>query len=262
MADGSNGGAQVSNIWVRCRDALSRLLDPAEREAVFGDFAGLALTDYQAVKSLLGLVVRRQLRLWKEWTPWFALVAIIMPVSPLLAKLCIELDQGIWPILWMKLHHGISYQTGLSPAARLSGFCFQGVALITWSWTSGFALATLSRKTVWVTGACFFALYLDFARDGWLFGGLSWLIGWAWLPLLTNLLFVLLPAYCGIRQSAKLLHGKLPRIVLLALWTIAMGGLAFWTQGWNQAAMDNWGRGGSALTLSQLALRSDAWKVG
>lgn len=247
-------------MWIRVRDALATLLDPAEREAVFGDYAELALTDRQAVKSLMGLVVRRQLRLWTEWNPWFVLVAVIIPVCPLLARLCAGLTMGIWPSLWMKLHHGVSYRTGLSPGALLSEFCFQAAALITWSWTSGFALGTLSRRTIWISGTLFVGLYIDLATDGWLFSTvLSWSTGWPWLPLLIDFLFVLLPVYCGIRQSSKVLNLKSPRMVLLALWTITMGGLVLWTQGWGQAAIDNWSRGGSALTLSQLVQYIEAW---
>ena len=74
----------MSRLRVRLRDALLRSLDPAEREAVFGDFVELAMTDRQVVKSLLGLVMRRQLRLWKHWNTWFVLVAIVLPVCPLL----------------------------------------------------------------------------------------------------------------------------------------------------------------------------------
>jgi hypothetical protein len=263
VAGRANGGAKVSNLWARYRDVLSKFLDPAEREAVFGDFAELALTDRSAVKSLVGLVLRRQLRLWTRWNPWFVLVAVIIPVCPLLARICAGLTIGIWPSLWMNLHHGISYRTGLSTDALLSGLFFQGAALVTWSWTSGFALGTLSRRTIWVSGTLFFGLFITMANDGWLFsGGFSWSTGWAWLPFLINFLFVLLPAYCGIRQSSKCQNIEFSRMILLALWTMTMGGLALWTQGWGQAALDNWSRGGSALTLSQLARDGEGWKVG
>jgi hypothetical protein len=253
----------VSNLWARSRDVLSNLLDPAEREAVFGDFAELALTDSQVVKRLAGLVVRRQLSPWKEWSPWFALIAIILPLCPLLARLSTELNHGIWPSLWMKLHHGISYQTGLSPSTLVCGLCFQSLALITCSWTSGFALGTLSRRAAWVCATLFFAFYLACASGDWLFSvGFSWLTGWAWLPLLVNLLVVLFPAYFGIRCRRTFLNLTSSRMGLVLLWTITIGGLALWTQGWHPAAMSNWSRGGSSLTLLQLARHSETWKVG
>jgi hypothetical protein len=45
------------------------------------------------------------------------------------------------------------------------------------------------------------------------------------------------------------------------LWTMTMSGLSLWTRTWDQAAMDNWSRGGPALTLSQLAHYADPRKV-
>jgi hypothetical protein len=253
----------VSNIWIRSRNTLSRSLAAEEREAVFGDFAELGLTDRQAAKSVLGLVMRRQLRLWKGWGPWLALAAIILPVCPLLATSSSELGVGIWPSVWMKLHHGVYYETGLSPAVLMAGFCLQATALITWSWTSGFALGTLSRRTIWVSGTLFFALDAAFSSTGRLFSvGFSRLTWWAWLPLLTNVLFVVLPAYFGVRQSTKSLNRRFPWIVALAVWTVTMGGFALWTQGWPQAAAANWSRGGPALTLSQLAQYAGWWELG
>jgi hypothetical protein len=254
----------VRNVWVQASDALSAFLDPAERDAVLGDFAELALTDSQVVKGLAGLVVRRRLSPWKEWSPWFALIAIIIPLCPLLARLSTELNHGIWPSLWMKLHHGIFYQTGISPSTLVCGWCFQGLALMTWSWTSGFALGTLSRRAaVWVNATLFFAFYLACASGDWLFSaGFSWFSGWAWLPLLVNFLFVLFPAYFGIRCGPTFLNLTLSRMGLILLWTITIGGLSLWTQGWYPAAMSNWSRGGSSLTLLQLARHSETWNVG
>jgi len=247
------------SILLRATDALSRLLDPAEREAVFGDFAELVMTDRQSAKSLFGLVVRRQLRLWKAWNPWFALLAIVLPVSPQLAKLSNQLGEEIWPGVEMWMHHGPSGRTGLSPAADLASFCLQAMGLITWSWTSGFALRKLSRGTIWVSRVAFFSIYLvALASDGWFPVAISW----AWLALSINFLFVLLPAYCGFRETTISMNTKFPWMVLLALWTLTISGLALWTWGWSEAAMDNWSRGAPPLTLWQLAQHAGAWRSG
>jgi hypothetical protein len=238
---------------------LSGLLDPAEREAVFGDFAELAMTDRQVAKSLFGLVVRRQLRHWKAWSPWFAFFAIVVPVSPQLARLSNQLGEAIWPGVVTWLHHGPTNETGLSPAANLASFCLQAMALITWSWTSGFALRKLSRTTIWMSGVTFFAIYLIvLVRDGWFPVAISC----AWLALSIDFLFVLLPAYRGFRQSLSSLNRKFPWMVLLVLWTLTISGLALWTWGWNEAAMDNWSRGAPPLTLWQLAQHAGAWRSG
>jgi hypothetical protein len=253
----------VSRLWVRLRDALLRSLDPAEREAVFGDFVELAMTDRQVVKSLAGLVIRRQLKLWREWNPWFVLVAIVLPVCPLLETLSNQLSHGIWPSLVMWLNHGVAYRTGLSPAAFWSGVCIRAIALTTWSWTCAFALGTLSRRTIWVTGGLFFGLYLAFAISAvYPFHRILWLTGWSWLPLFMSFLFVLLPAGCGIRQSTRPQRMKVPGAFLMALWTVTMAVLTLWTQRWGRVVMDNWSRGGAAMTLSQLAQHADLWKAG
>ena len=46
------------------------------------------------------------------------------------------------------------------------------------------------------------------------------------------------------------------------MWTITMSALALWSKAWDQAAMDNWGRGGPALTLMQLTRRATLWNAG
>jgi hypothetical protein len=164
----------------------------------------------------------------------------------------------------MNLHHGISYRTGLSTGALVSGLFFQAVALVTWSWISGFALGMLSPRTTWASGALFFGFFIGPASHRWLFStGFSWSTGWAWLPLLLillNFLFVLLPCYRGICRSSDC--EKSPRMIPLALWTIVVGGLALWTRGWDHASVENWSRGGAALTLLQLARHREAWNPG
>ena len=80
-------------------------------------------------------------------------------------------------------------------------------------------------------------------------------------PILSNVLTVFLPAYCGLRKSAESPRTKPPWLFPLAVWTAVIGGLAFWTQGWNDAALDNWSQGAPALTLVQLAQRADVWEA-
>jgi hypothetical protein len=127
-----------------------------ERETVLGDLAELGMSDNRAFKSVLGLVLRRQLGFWKEWKPWFVLVAIVVPIGPLLATQSDRLDLTFFPNLEMWLHYGISYRTGVSSTALFAEFCFQASAIVTWSWTSAFVLGALARKTIWVNGGLFF----------------------------------------------------------------------------------------------------------
>jgi hypothetical protein len=250
----------MRNLWIRSTQALSRSLDSGERETVLGDLAELGMTDRQAFKGMLGLVLRRQLGSWKEWEPWFALGAIVVAVCPLLATQSRGLD--FFPHLVMWFHHGIAYRTGVSSAALLAEFCFRASALVTWSWTSAVALGALSRKTIWANGVLFFLLCAFFAvyRLPYPVRAL-WFTPWAWTPIVSNFLLVLLPAYCGLRKSAKSPGTKPPWLIALAGWTVIIGGLAFWTQGWDGAALDNWSQGAPALTLMQLAQRPDVWEA-
>jgi hypothetical protein len=252
----------MSNIWIQATGALSRSLDPREREAVLGDFAELGISNRQAMRGLLGLVLRRQLRLWREWQPWFALIAVIVPVCPLLASLSDELGGELFPIVVVWSHHRVAYAAGLAPGATLAAFCLQAIALITWSWTCAFALGVLSRRTIWVHGVLFAGVYLALVATarGLISLRLLWITPWAWFPFLLEFVVVLLPAYCGLRQSAKSPAMRARWVVPLATWTALIGILALWTRDWGQAAMENWSHGAAALTLLQLVRCADVWE--
>ena len=56
-------------------DVLSHALRPGERDAVRGDFAESGETGAQALRGLLGLVVRRQTEVWRDWPPGWPLSA-------------------------------------------------------------------------------------------------------------------------------------------------------------------------------------------
>jgi hypothetical protein len=163
-------------------------------------------------------------------------------------------------VMWF--HHGIAYRTGVSSAALLAEFCFRASALITWSWTSAVAMGALSRKTIWANGVLFFLLCAFFTvyRLPYPARALCF-TPWVWIPIVDNFLLVVLPAYCGLRKSAKSPRTKPPWLIALAGWTAIIGGLAFWTQGWDGAALDNWSQGAPALTLMQLAQRADVWEA-
>jgi hypothetical protein len=206
--------------------------------------------------------MKRQISGWKEWRSWLALLGITLPVCPLLAALCADLGTHIWPTVVSWVHHGPAYDTGLSPDVFWIAVCLRAGALFTWSWTSGFALGFVSRRTMWVSGVVFFVSYILLANiTRQLSMRLCWSEGVAWLPLSINFFLVLLPAYWGMQRGSNS-PSRFPRAILLSLWTIAVSGLAIWSQSWDQAAEDNWSRGGSALTLLQAAQRANLQKTG
>jgi hypothetical protein len=250
----------MKSLWALSTQALSRALDSGEREIVLGDLAELGMSDRRAFKGVLGLVLRRQLGLWKEWQPWFVLLAIVVPIGPLLATQSDRLDLTFFPNLEMWLHNGISYRTGVSSTALFAEFCFQASALVTWSWTSAFALCALARKTIWANGILFLLLWAAFAvYPGAYSVRLLWVTPWAWTSTASNFLVVLLPAYWGLRKSAKSSRTTPPWLIPLAVWTGIIGALAFWTQGWEGDALENWSHAAPALTLLHLVQRADLW---
>jgi hypothetical protein len=135
-------------------DRVSRLLDPDERDAVRGDFAELGITRAQAVVEVLGLVVRRQAALWTEWGPWLALVGVVIPFGVVLGQLSWSWADGsaIYGFLYI---NNWTWAYLESPGARRdlldisTRVCLNDLALIGWSWTGGFALSSLSRRTLW-----------------------------------------------------------------------------------------------------------------
>jgi hypothetical protein len=252
----------MRNLWIWSAQALSRSLDSGEQETVLGDLAELGMSDRQAFKGVLGLVLRRQLGFWKEWEPWFVLVAIVGPVGPLLTRSSNDLVRSLLPNLAMWFRHGIYYETGISFPAFLAALGLRATAIITWSWTSAFASGALSRRTAWANGFLFLILYVVLGSLPRIF--IYAVLGfepWALLPTSVGFLLVLLPAYCGVRQSAKAEGFTYLWMIPLAIWTVVIGVLASWTQGWYGTALDNWSQGAPALTLLQLAQRADVWEV-
>jgi hypothetical protein len=66
----------MTRVWWWLADMVSRLLEPDECDAVRGDLAESGATGGEALRDLLGLVVRRQAALWMDWRPWLALVGL------------------------------------------------------------------------------------------------------------------------------------------------------------------------------------------
>jgi len=57
------------------------MLESGEREAVRGDLAESGETGSQALRHVVGLVIRRQLSIWTDWRPWLTLVGLVVPLA-------------------------------------------------------------------------------------------------------------------------------------------------------------------------------------
>jgi hypothetical protein len=220
-------------------DKVSRILQPDERDAALGDFAESGVTAGQALRDLLGLVLRRQATLWKDWHPWLALVGVGGLVGWQINQFSFLISRLLSLYLLTYWRYGVRYQDGLTVSQDLVVFGCQLLALILYSWSAGFALGFLSRRTIWLTGVPFYlagllagnALNVMFVPT---FRG---------LPLLTHAVFFLLPSIWGVHMG---LRGKalgMRRTILLAAATVAITALATWTGGWRQAALEAWSEG-------------------
>jgi hypothetical protein len=140
-------------------DAASQLLEPHERDAVRGDLAECGAGGWRALYEVLGLVARRQVSCWMEWRPWLAVFAIVLPIGVMLSHASRWwADDAVYTTTlqytlyeWSGFEHPEWRDVFLPVWSALTG----GVSLACWSWTSGYVLASLSRRAVWVSIALF-----------------------------------------------------------------------------------------------------------
>jgi hypothetical protein len=196
-------------------DKVSRILDPNERDAVLGDFAETDKTGGEALLDLVGLVVRRQIGYWKEWQPWVALLGVVAPMGVLVGLACRWWAEGSADILYLYVNGWTSAYLE-SPGGRLDlahnleGILFAYLALVCWSWTSGFVIGSLSRRTVGVNGALFaFLLFgeaLLIPQHHNPYDPLVWSLTFYSVvyPLLLRAVLILVPVLWGMRKALRL----------------------------------------------------------
>ena len=112
-------------------------LAPKDRDAVLGDLAETGASGWSALRSVLGLVVRQQLELWRTWQPWVA-SGVAFAGSLLLLGVSFGLSMGSRHVLRGERGYG-------------SVLC-EALLMLSWAWTSGFVVGSLSGKTRWVSG--------------------------------------------------------------------------------------------------------------
>jgi hypothetical protein len=206
-------------------DRLARVLEPNEREAVRGDFAESGESAVRALLDVLGLVVRRQAALWKDWRPWVALAGLVVPLGMLLSLNSISVGRSYDLYVWVVRNSGVIDPSTLKDAGLtlhhgIGLLVFRSLLLGTWSWTSGFALASLSRRTVSVNAPLFFLILLcafglaaprshDLSEAARLF------------PLFVEVVLVLLPSLWGMHQGLGLATLPLVQPVLWAATVLA-----------------------------------------
>lgn len=132
--------------WI---ELLARGLSPTDRETVLGDLAEAGETGSQAFFSVAGLLIRRQLSVWRDWRPWVAAFGLAMPASFLLMGFSVSIAQTYQSVIGST----VLQATGLKMAPGLMVLLCDIVLLAAWSATGGFAVGTISRRTTWISAA-------------------------------------------------------------------------------------------------------------
>jgi len=229
-------------------DAVSRLLEPDERDAVLGDLKESGETGGQALRGILGLILRRQAEVWKDWRSWLVLVSLVIPLAWLLS-IAANLTAGasavyIWSYLnnwdWTLLRYASFWY--ILRDAVVAVFA-QYAILICWAWNAGFLLGFVSRRTeptnfllfclISVLGEILLAsryLHHWFISFGPLPGQsdpVSALLAYRELfPVLVSVVLVVVPVVSAIRQGARLRRlPKFARISLLIVTSLAVIGM-------------------------------------
>lgn len=225
----------TGRVWLLV-DVFSRLLEREEREAVRGDLVEARESAWQALWDVLGLVIRRQTLLWKNWRPWLAAFGLALPGSFLLMGFSLSVSSA--------------YQRIFDPETTVSAglwlFACNVLLLIAWAWTGGFVVGSLSRRTVWVSAALSFAPCL-FCFTRFRMESLSRFC----------LLLFLLPAIWGVHRGLRIAQIRLSAAIALALAVTVLTIPAWSSKGpW----IPNWALSWPAWYLVATARRSK-WRV-
>src|SRR5580658_309405 len=216
-------------------DVLSRTLDSDERDAVHGDLAESGATGGQAIRDVMGLVVRRQAALWKDWHPWFALVGLVGIAAALLSELAFQFDGEILMQVRTYWRHGVHYGTGLSVGEDAVYLVCLFLAVFSWSWTSGFVLGSLSGRAAWLTGALF-CLVVHSSYSLRLPGVQLSTMSLPMMPFLIS-------AIWGMKRGVRLRALRFQRVLLVAGVIVILTSLLTWTSGWYEIVREVWSEG-------------------
>lgn len=227
--------------------ALSKLLEPAEREFVCGDLEELRLNAPAAAANILGLVIRRQLSQWLCWGPWLALLGVGGLAGLFLSVSLSRLGTGLFLQIRTYSTYGVAYEPGgVSTARQIAYIATSIVALLLWSWACGFVLVSLSRRVLWTTSGFFYIV----VRDSWfvrlalagnihLNHSLAAAILVRLLPLDPMTILFLLALVLGIRSATKATLKKNTWIVITAAGVISVI-LLSWMGTWFAAGFARW----------------------
>lgn len=204
----------MNNITWPLIELFSKLLEQDEREVVLGDLLETNESAWRRFLDVFGLIFRRQGDLWKNPRPWFAGYIVTLPGSYLL--MCASLSVSC---TYQRLvHHkvfGTKWPTGHEGYLLLLCHIF---LLIAWSWSIGYIVGSISRRTIWASAA------LSVFPSGCL------CIVPAGILFKACLFTFLLPAVFGVRLGSRNARISLCSASLLALTTTVLM-ISAWSSG-------------------------------
>jgi hypothetical protein len=142
-----------TNTGSQLVDIVSRLLQPEEREVVQGDLLEGGESAWQSLLAVVGLIIRREAALWRNWRPWLAAFGLAFPSSLLLMGFSLSVSRAYQQMAGGPILHA----TGVTVRPGFALFLCNVLLLAAWSWTGGFVVGSVSRRTVWVSAALSFA---------------------------------------------------------------------------------------------------------
>jgi hypothetical protein len=188
-------------------DFVSHLLEPHEREVVLGDLEEGGENARQSLLAILGLVARREAALWMNWRPWLAAFGLALPFSFLLMGFSLSVSRAYQQYVGATISHVTGFHVGPGFALLLCNV----LLLAGWSWTGGFVVGTISRRTLWVSAALSFAPCL-FCLERFRVESLSRLCLLLFLPA----------ALWGARRGLQLAYIKRSSAIALAVGVTAL----------------------------------------
>lgn len=203
-------------------ETASRLLECSEREVVLGDLVEGHESSYQATLSVLGLFLRRQIALWKEWQSWLAGFGVALPNGYLLIHVSLSVTCTYQRLANHKIFYDKYWPTGHEGFLLL--LCHI-VLLIAWSWTGGYVVGSLSRRTLWAS-ACLAVT-----------PAMLCLVGCVFEPLSAGMFLFVVPGIFGVhwrwRNARISLRAALAVAVLVTvLMLLAWSNKALWVYNW------------------------------
>ncbi len=251
MGSDPSRGPAVTRLFWSLVDIVSRMLERDERDAVRGDLAEAGECAGKALLSVLGLAVRRQAALWKDWRPWLVFVGLVAPLG-MLVSLVSSRVAGLSAIYsWMYFSNWdwalLGHRAFWIVLGQTIALVFPDtLALICLSWSLGSLLGILSRRTIPVIGALFCLVLLfgelvavpQYTQLQLLF--LQHMLGQGMLhrndnyavfslmfykvvfPALVQIVLVLLPSFWGMSKGLGM--ATLPLLLRMIVWapTIAI----------------------------------------